>query len=132
MARSILYCKSDAGGKDDKADAVASSMAAVSEVGLVEYPVANTCGRLSFMVVVDDDDVPCSLVDCIILDRVAGAAGEHVVVLLRLYKNEMLLLLLWLMDLERSSDAGWNAVVPPPPNARATRRNVRMQLMFIF
>ena len=35
-ARSILYCKSDAGGKDDKADDVASSMAAVSEVGLVE------------------------------------------------------------------------------------------------
>ena len=42
MARSTLYCRSDAGGKDDKADAVASSMAAVSDVGLVEYPVANT------------------------------------------------------------------------------------------
>lgn len=84
--------------------------------------------------VVDDDDVPCSLVDCIILDRVACAACEHVIVLLRFCKNEMLLLMLLLMDLERSSDAGWNAVVPPKHNARTTRRNIRMrreQLMFI-
>lgn len=81
------------------------------------------------MVVDDvDDDVPCSLVDCIILDRVAGAADEHAVVLLRLDKKEMLLLQLLLTDLERS-DAGWNAVVvPPPPNARTTmRRNFRMR-----
>ena len=75
------------------------------------------------MVVDVDEDVPCSLVDCIILDRVAGAVGDHVVELLRLDKREMLLLLLLLMDLERSSDAGWNAVVvPPPPNARTTMR----------
>ena len=80
------------------------------------------------MVVDDDVDVPCSPVDCIILDRVAGAVGDHVVELLRLDKKEMLLLLLLLMDLERSSDAGWNAVVPPPPNARTTmRRNFRMR-----
>ena len=78
--------------------------------------------------VVVDDDVPCSLVDRIIFDRVAGAAGEHVNVFLRFCKNEMLLLMLLLMDLERSSDAGWNAVVPPPPNARTTmRRNFRMR-----
>jgi hypothetical protein len=36
IARSILYCRSDAGGKDDKAAVVASSMAVVREVGLVE------------------------------------------------------------------------------------------------
>lgn len=36
IARSILYCKSVAGGKDDRAAAVASSMAVVREVGLVE------------------------------------------------------------------------------------------------
>ena len=73
--------------------------------------------------------MPYSLVDGIILDRVAGAVGEHVVELLRLNKKEMLLLLLLLLDLERISDAGWNAVVvPPPPNARTTtRRNFRMR-----
>jgi hypothetical protein len=82
------------------------------------------------MVAVVDVDVPCSLVDGIILDdRVAVAAGEHVVVLLRLDKKEILLLMLFLMDLERINDAGWNAVVvPPPPNARTTtRRNFRMR-----
>lgn len=81
------------------------------------------------MVAVVGDDVPYSLVDGIILDRVAGSAGEHDVVLLRLDKKEMLLLMLFLMDLERINDAGWNAVVvPPPPNARTTtRRNFRMR-----
>lgn len=77
----------------------------------------------------DDDDDVYSLVDGIILDRVAGTVGEHDVVLLRLNKKEMLLLLLLLLDLERINDAGWNAaVVPPPPNARTTtRRNFRMR-----
>jgi hypothetical protein len=81
------------------------------------------------VVVDDDDDVPYSLVDCIILDRVAGAADEHDVVLLRLDKKEMLLLQLLLLGLERINDAGWNAVVvPPPPNARtAMRRTVLMR-----
>ncbi len=36
IARSILYCRSDAGGKDDRAAAVASSMAVVREAGLLE------------------------------------------------------------------------------------------------
>lgn len=82
------------------------------------------------MVAVVGDDVPYSLVDGIILDdRVAGAVGEHDVVVLRLDKKEMLLLMLFLMDLERINDAGWNAVVVPPPrNARTTtRRNFRMR-----
>ena len=46
IAKSISYCILVAGGKDDNAMLTDSSIADDND-GLVEYPVANDCGRLS-------------------------------------------------------------------------------------
>jgi uncharacterized membrane protein YdcZ (DUF606 family) len=95
MARSILYCRSVAGGNEDKAVVVASSIAVIREVGLVEYPVANTCGRLS--TVVDEAKSFVEEENAFELEVVAAVVNAT-----SAKKEEEILLLL--IDVDRISD----------------------------